>query len=91
MSKNTPTAVFEFAAMLISDIQNIEGKLLTIVESLGLQTKQEEATKSLVRQAVWDEVYKPYRVWVSQVEVEAAHKAQELPQRWNTAPSKKLK
>ena len=58
----------------LSDVQNIEGVLLTIVDSLGLQTEQGRAVKSLVRQAIWDEVHKPYRVWVSDEMYEEAYK-----------------
>jgi hypothetical protein len=35
-------------------VKNIEGKLLTIVESIGLPETQEKAVKGLVRQAIWD-------------------------------------
>lgn len=41
-------------------VQDIEGKLLTLVESLGLPERQESAVKSHVRQIVWnwyDETY----------------------------------
>ena len=32
---------------------DLEGRLLTLLESLGLPDKQEDAVKSLIRQAVW--------------------------------------
>ena len=59
--------------MNLSDIQSIEGMLLTIVDSLGLEVTQTGAVKSLVRQAIWDEVHKPYRVWVANDMVDKAH------------------
>jgi hypothetical protein len=60
--------------MMFSDMQTIEGKLLTIVDSLGLESQQGNAVKSLVRQAIWDEVHQPYRVWITDEMVETAHK-----------------
>ena len=60
--------------MNLQDVQSIQGKILTIIDSLGLATKQEDAVKSLVRQAIWDEVHQPYRVWVSHVMVDEASK-----------------
>lgn len=73
--------------MNFSDMQSIEGMLLTIIDSLGLDDSpsnlsgmegqgksQRSAVKSLVRQAIWDEVHKPYRVWVSHEMVDEAHK-----------------
>ena len=36
------------------DIKRIEGKLLALVESLGVPTSQESAIKSLVRQFLWE-------------------------------------
>jgi hypothetical protein len=35
------------------EVRRLEGRLLTIVEAVGLPTKQEEALKGLVRQEVW--------------------------------------
>lgn len=35
----------------------LEGKILTILESAGMQPKQEEAIKSLLRNAIWDAVF----------------------------------
>ena len=32
---------------------HLEGRILTILETLNLSNKQEEATKSLMRQAIW--------------------------------------
>lgn len=36
------------------DFQYLEGQLLTIIETIGLDSKQEEAIKSLVRQVIWN-------------------------------------
>lgn len=61
--------------MNLSDIQSIEGMLLTVIDTLGLQPDQRlMAVKSLVRQAIWDEVHKPYRVWVTDDMFDAAQK-----------------
>jgi hypothetical protein len=35
-------------------VSHLEGELLTIVESLGLPERQEKASKSLLRQRLWD-------------------------------------
>jgi len=35
-------------------IQNLEGRLLTFIESFGLRESQEKAVKDLVRQEVWN-------------------------------------
>jgi hypothetical protein len=35
-------------------MSHLEGQMLTIIEGIGLQSKQEEAIKSLVRKALWD-------------------------------------
>lgn len=35
---------------------HIEGKLLTLVETIGLPERQEDAIKSLVRNIVWDDL-----------------------------------
>jgi hypothetical protein len=50
------------------EIKQIEGKLLTIVESIGLPDTQEKAVKGLVRQAVWDVVEKPPRQIINEHE-----------------------
>ena len=39
-----------------NQISNLVGKLLTLVETLGLQEKQEKSFKSIIKQAVWDNV-----------------------------------
>jgi hypothetical protein len=54
------------------EVGDIEGKLLTIVESIGLPESQEKAVKGLVRQALWDIVDKPYRDIISGNEVDRA-------------------
>jgi hypothetical protein len=50
------------------DINDIIGKVLTIVESAGLPTKQEEAIKGLVRQAFWNTIDVPTRVILSETD-----------------------
>lgn len=35
----------------------ISGKIYEIIEAMGLQNKQEEATKSLVQKVIWEEIY----------------------------------
>jgi len=70
---NTSNSPRTFILMNLSDVQSIEGMLLTIIESLGLQMTQQNAVKSLVRQAIRDEVHKPYRVWITDEMSNAAH------------------
>jgi len=55
------------------EIRSIEGKLLTLVESIGLPQKQEEAIKSLVRQIIWNEVEKPFRAYIWEHEYGQLH------------------
>lgn len=45
-------------------ISNLEGKLLTQIEAMGLQGSQESAAKSLIRQEVWDLVPNDNYVWI---------------------------
>ena len=35
------------------NIQNLEGRLLTIIESLGLRESQEGAVKNIIQQEMW--------------------------------------
>lgn len=42
--------------------KNLEGRLLTLVESMGLPEKQEEAVKGYMRREVWATVYEGYKV-----------------------------
>ena len=37
-------------------IRAIEGRILTIVESIGMPQKQEDAVKGLIRQAIWEDL-----------------------------------
>lgn len=37
-----------------ADIRNLEGKLLTLIETVGLPEKQENALKSNVKNILWD-------------------------------------
>lgn len=54
MSKNkllTPTEYgYAFQAAALS---NLEGQLLTLIESLGLREGQEKATKDILRNTLW--------------------------------------
>lgn len=40
--------------------KNLEGRLLTLVESMGLSQTQEEAVKGYMRREVWTTVYESY-------------------------------
>lgn len=42
--------------------KNLEGRLLTLVESMGLGEKQEEAVKGYMRREVWTTVYESYEM-----------------------------
>ena len=59
------------------EVQDMEGKLLTIVESIGLPQKQEEAVKGLVRQTIWNTVNQPFRVYLPEDLIAEAAKRQE--------------
>lgn len=48
------------------DLNDIIGKVLTIVESAGLQEKQESAIKGLIRQAVWGTIDNGSRIILSE-------------------------
>ena len=50
------------------DIKRIEGKLLALVESIGMSSGQESAVKSLVRQFLWEPFNDPNTpiVWEDQ-------------------------
>lgn len=50
--------------LIFSDeyISHVQGKMLTIIEALGLPKSQEEATKSLVRNAMWVDMHDGYCV-----------------------------
>jgi hypothetical protein len=56
MAKNLKKAEngYVVSKFVVMNFQKLEGKLLTIIETIGLEKKQEEAIKSLVRQSVWD-------------------------------------
>lgn len=47
-------------------IKDMEGKLLTIIEAMGLSEKQENAVKSYMRQALWGSLDDGYVVIVSE-------------------------
>ena len=36
-------------------VENLVGKVMLIVETMGLQEHQEESAKSLIKQAIWSE------------------------------------
>lgn len=74
---NIPASPLDLFVFGYYEVQDIEGKLLTLVESIGLPVKQEEAIKSLVRQSVWNVVERPHRIWLSQEMVEKAYQEQE--------------
>jgi hypothetical protein len=45
-------------------VQNLEGRVLTIIESLGLAVKQEDAVKSLFRDSLWNWHYE-WTTWIT--------------------------
>lgn len=44
---------FQVYGYKVEKFKTLEGRLLTVVEALGLKDTQEEALKSIVRQEVW--------------------------------------
>lgn len=40
----------------VHSVSYMEGKLLTIIETMGLKEVQEKAVKDLVRQAIWNSI-----------------------------------
>jgi len=49
--------VINVVSVLTDDyVSHIEGKLLTLLEGMGLPQNQEKAVKSLVRELLWNEV-----------------------------------
>lgn len=54
-------------------IQNLEGRLLTLIETLGFNETREQAIKGIVRQHVWDIV--PYwdELWIYGEDVPFLH------------------
>jgi hypothetical protein len=57
--KNKKDIVLVFSDSYVS---HIEGKILTIIEALGLPKTQEEATKSLIKRSLWDDMHDGYSV-----------------------------
>ena len=55
-SKDTQMSIGNGYVMPEHQISNLIGKLLTLVETLGLQEKQEKSFKEIVKQAVWGNV-----------------------------------
>jgi hypothetical protein len=45
---------WEVSPVAHSDLEKLTGKLLTIIETIGLPEKQESAIKSLVRNTLWN-------------------------------------
>lgn len=61
--------------------ENLEGRLLTLVESLGLAPTQEHAVKNLVSQALWQWVY-DFTEWLDEKEhIEVRRKVAERKKR----------
>ncbi len=56
LQDNTPLFIRGFV------FKNLEGRLLTLVESMGLPEKQEEAVKGYMRREVWGTVYQSYHI-----------------------------
>lgn len=57
-SKNTPvqTISYGFAHLVLENhFKYLNGKILTLIEAIGLPTKQEEALKALISQAIYGE------------------------------------
>lgn len=54
LQDNTPLYIKGWA------FKNLEGRLLTLIESMGLGEKQEEAQKGFIRREVWATVYESY-------------------------------
>ena len=57
------------------EISDIQGRILTILESLGLPVTQEKAAKDLLRKAVWEGIPTSYRIYLR------PHEVQELNER----------
>lgn len=53
--------------------KELEGKLLTIIEAMGLSDKQENAVKSYVRKAVWGGLDEGCVVILSDIESDAIY------------------
>ncbi len=50
--------------MWSQDIGDIQGRVLTILESLGLPATQEKAAKDLLRKAIWENIYTEWRCFI---------------------------
>ena len=66
--------------------KHFEGDLLTLIESMGLPTKQEEAVKSYVRRELWDFVHTGYVI-----SDEMDNEMSQNPSAGQIGPSKKRK
>lgn len=58
-----------------TEIGNIEGRVLTVLESLGLPPTQEKAAKDLLRKSIWENIYNPYRLFVLPDEIDVLVKS----------------
>lgn len=60
---NEPSIVDAKTIVDLSEFRGIEGRVLTIVESIGLPEKQEAALKGLIRQAIWHNDFARFYIW----------------------------
>lgn len=60
-------------------ISNLEGKLLTFIEAMGLEKSQESAAKSIVRQEVWELVPNESYIWVEESDLSEANVVRKGP------------
>lgn len=83
MSKKDRGSPSEFSSggaafiMHYDELQHIEGKVLTVVESIGMSEKQENAVKGLLRQAIWQDIHTSYRLQVFEENWEQLRKSNE--------------
>lgn len=47
-------------------VENLIGKVMLIVETMGLEKQQEESAKSLIKQSIWVEFNESYDISVEQ-------------------------
>lgn len=64
-----PNSVNEGSIIRSWQIRDLEGRILTLLETLGLSDKQEDAVKSLARQAVWKILEDNY-LWISDEQIQ---------------------
>lgn len=56
-------------------VENLIGKIMLTIETMGLQPNQEKSAKSLIKQAIWNEFNEG--VYISGAMIEAAYKDNE--------------